>query len=37
MFQAAHMSKAGSVYDTQGEKAKKKPSMMLHSDPSILG
>ncbi|XP_073770772.1 GRB10-interacting GYF protein 1 isoform X4 [Danio rerio] len=37
MFQAAHISKGGSVYDTQGGKAKKKPSMMLHSDPSILG
>uniref|UniRef100_A0A8C2G745 GRB10 interacting GYF protein 1b n=2 Tax=Cyprinus carpio TaxID=7962 RepID=A0A8C2G745_CYPCA len=37
MFQAAHMSKGGSMYDTQGGKAKKKPSMMLHSDPSILG
>ncbi|XP_059394475.1 GRB10-interacting GYF protein 1-like [Carassius carassius] len=37
MFQAAHMSKGGSVYDTQGVKTKKKPSMMLHSDPSILG
>ncbi|XP_050976912.1 GRB10-interacting GYF protein 1 isoform X1 [Labeo rohita] len=37
MFQAAHMNKGGSVYDTQGGKAKKKPSMMLHSDPSILG
>uniref|UniRef100_A0A8C1GPG4 GRB10 interacting GYF protein 1b n=1 Tax=Cyprinus carpio TaxID=7962 RepID=A0A8C1GPG4_CYPCA len=37
MFQAAHMSKGGSVYDTQGGKTKKKPSMMLHSDPSILG
>uniref|UniRef100_A0A673LH20 PERQ amino acid-rich with GYF domain-containing protein 1-like n=1 Tax=Sinocyclocheilus rhinocerous TaxID=307959 RepID=A0A673LH20_9TELE len=37
MFQAAHMSKGGSVYDTQGGKAKRKPSMMLHSDPSILG
>ncbi|XP_051540014.1 GRB10-interacting GYF protein 1-like isoform X2 [Myxocyprinus asiaticus] len=37
MFQAAHMSKGSSLYDTQGGKAKKKPSMMLHSDPSILG
>uniref|UniRef100_A0A673KE22 GRB10 interacting GYF protein 1b n=1 Tax=Sinocyclocheilus rhinocerous TaxID=307959 RepID=A0A673KE22_9TELE len=37
MFQAAHMSKGGSVYDTQGGKTNKKPSMMLHSDPSILG
>ncbi|TRY99557.1 hypothetical protein DNTS_005752 [Danionella cerebrum] len=37
MFQAAHMNKGSSVYDTQGGKAKKKPSMMLHSDPSILG
>ncbi|XP_051541511.1 GRB10-interacting GYF protein 1-like isoform X2 [Myxocyprinus asiaticus] len=37
MFQAAHMSKGGSLYDTQGGKAKKKSSMMLHSDPSILG
>ncbi|KAM6970007.1 LOW QUALITY PROTEIN: GRB10-interacting GYF protein 1-like [Aplochiton taeniatus] len=37
MFQqAAHMGKSG-VYDTQGGKMKKKPSMMLHSDPSILG
>lgn len=37
MFQAAHMNKGSSMYDTQGGKAKKKPSMMLHSDPSILG
>uniref|UniRef100_A0A672KHH3 GRB10 interacting GYF protein 1 n=1 Tax=Sinocyclocheilus grahami TaxID=75366 RepID=A0A672KHH3_SINGR len=37
MFQAAHMSKGGSVYDTQGGKTNKKPSMMLQSDPSILG
>ncbi|KAK7120440.1 hypothetical protein R3I94_020438 [Phoxinus phoxinus] len=37
MFQAAHMSKGSSVFDTQGGKAKKKPSMMLHTDPSILG
>ncbi|XP_057177307.1 GRB10-interacting GYF protein 1 [Triplophysa rosa] len=37
MYQAAHMNKGSSMYDTQGGKAKKKPSMMLHSDPSILG
>ncbi|XP_077098932.1 GRB10-interacting GYF protein 1 isoform X3 [Siphateles boraxobius] len=37
MFQAAHTSKGSSVFDTQGGKAKKKPSMMLHTDPSILG
>lgn len=37
MFQAAHMNKGGSVYDTQGGKAKKKSSMMFPSDPSILG
>ncbi|XP_023646239.1 GRB10-interacting GYF protein 1 isoform X3 [Paramormyrops kingsleyae] len=36
MFQAAHMGKGG-VYDGQGSKMKKKQSMMLHSDPSILG
>lgn len=36
MFQANHMSKAG-LYDNQGGKMKKKPPMMLHSDPSILG
>lgn len=36
MFQANHMGKAG-LYDNQGGKMKKKPSMMLHSDPSILG
>lgn len=36
MFQANHMGK-GSLYDNQGGKMKKKPSMMLHSDPSILG
>ncbi|XP_028811511.1 GRB10-interacting GYF protein 1 isoform X2 [Denticeps clupeoides] len=36
MFQAAHASKAGMGYD-QGRKLKKKPAMMLHSDPSILG
>ncbi|XP_072514381.1 GRB10-interacting GYF protein 1 isoform X5 [Salminus brasiliensis] len=37
MFQAAHVSKSSSMYDSQGGKMKKKPSMMLHSDPSILG
>ncbi|KAG9346621.1 hypothetical protein JZ751_006932, partial [Albula glossodonta] len=36
VFQAAHTGKGG-VYDTQGGKMKKKPPMMLHSDPSILG
>ncbi|XP_014913256.1 PERQ amino acid-rich with GYF domain-containing protein 1 isoform X1 [Poecilia latipinna] len=36
MFQANHMGKAG-LYDNQGGKMKKKPPMMLHSDPSILG
>lgn len=36
MFQANHMSKSG-LYDNQGGKMKKKPPMMLHSDPSILG
>ncbi|XP_030648500.1 GRB10-interacting GYF protein 1 isoform X2 [Chanos chanos] len=36
MFQAAHMGKTG-VYDGQGGKLKKKQTMMLHSDPSILG
>ncbi|XP_017283463.1 GRB10-interacting GYF protein 1 isoform X2 [Kryptolebias marmoratus] len=36
MFQANHMGKA-SLYDNQGGKMKKKQSMMLHSDPSILG
>ncbi|XP_066506630.1 LOW QUALITY PROTEIN: GRB10-interacting GYF protein 1 [Hoplias malabaricus] len=37
MFQSAHMNKSSSMYDSQGGKMKKKPSMMLHSDPSILG
>uniref|UniRef100_A0A8B9GQ27 GRB10 interacting GYF protein 1b n=1 Tax=Astyanax mexicanus TaxID=7994 RepID=A0A8B9GQ27_ASTMX len=37
MFQAAHVNKSSSMYDSQGGKMKKKPSMMLHSDPSILG
>ncbi|MCI4387962.1 hypothetical protein PGIGA_G00079990 [Pangasianodon gigas] len=37
VFQSSHMSKSGSMYDSQGGKMKKKPSMMLHSDPSILG
>uniref|UniRef100_A0A8C9T509 GRB10 interacting GYF protein 1 n=1 Tax=Scleropages formosus TaxID=113540 RepID=A0A8C9T509_SCLFO len=37
MFQSAHMGKVG-VYDGQsGKMMKKKQSMMLHSDPSILG
>ncbi|XP_064181697.1 GRB10-interacting GYF protein 1 isoform X1 [Anguilla rostrata] len=36
VFQAAHAGKGG-VYDTQAGKLKKKPPMMLHSDPSILG
>lgn len=36
MFQASHSGKGG-VYDPQGAKMKKKPNMMLHSDPSILG
>ncbi|XP_058480118.1 GRB10-interacting GYF protein 1 isoform X2 [Solea solea] len=36
MFQANHIGKAG-LYDNQGGKMKKKPPMMLHSDPSILG
>ncbi|XP_035391746.1 GRB10-interacting GYF protein 1 isoform X1 [Electrophorus electricus] len=36
VFQSAHVSKSGSMYDSQGGKMKKKP-MMLHSDPSILG
>ncbi|XP_036404671.1 GRB10-interacting GYF protein 1 [Megalops cyprinoides] len=36
VFQAAHAGKGG-VYDPQGGKMKKKPPMMLHSDPSILG
>ncbi|KAF5889723.1 PERQ amino acid-rich with GYF domain-containing protein 1-like, partial [Clarias magur] len=36
VFQTGHMSKSGSLYDSQGGKMKKKPSMMLHSDPSIL-
>ncbi|XP_028839217.1 GRB10-interacting GYF protein 1 isoform X2 [Denticeps clupeoides] len=36
MFQASHIGKGG-LYDAQGGKMKKKPSMMLHSDPSILG
>ncbi|KAL4631123.1 PERQ amino acid-rich with GYF domain-containing protein 1-like isoform X1 [Arapaima gigas] len=35
MFQSAHMGKVG-MYDGQGGKMKKKQSMMLHSDPSIL-
>ncbi|XP_062869751.1 GRB10-interacting GYF protein 1 isoform X2 [Trichomycterus rosablanca] len=37
MFQTGHMNKGGSMYDNQGGKMKKKPSMMLHTDPSILG
>lgn len=37
MFQASHVNKSSSMYDSQGGKMKKKPSMMLHSDPSILG
>lgn len=37
VFQTSHISKSGSMYDSQGGKMKKKPSMMLHSDPSILG
>ncbi|XP_017579429.1 GRB10-interacting GYF protein 1 isoform X3 [Pygocentrus nattereri] len=37
MFQAAHVNKSSSMYDSQAAKMKKKPSMMLHSDPSILG
>ncbi|KAG7465303.1 hypothetical protein MATL_G00174930 [Megalops atlanticus] len=36
VFQAAHAGKGG-VYDPQRGKMKKKPPMMLHSDPSILG
>ncbi|KAJ8389308.1 hypothetical protein AAFF_G00121730 [Aldrovandia affinis] len=36
VFQAAHAGKGG-VYDSVGGKMKKKPAMMLHSDPSILG
>ncbi|XP_047462342.1 GRB10-interacting GYF protein 1 isoform X2 [Mugil cephalus] len=36
MFQANHMGKAG-LFDNQGGKMKKKQSVMLHSDPSILG
>lgn len=37
VFQTSHVSKSGSVYDGQGGKMKKKPNMMLQSDPSILG
>ncbi|KAI4899453.1 hypothetical protein NFI96_022223 [Prochilodus magdalenae] len=37
MFQSAHVNKSSSMYDSQAAKMKKKPSMMLHSDPSILG
>lgn len=37
VFQTSHVSKSGSVYDGQGGKMKKKPSVTLHSDPSILG
>uniref|UniRef100_A0A4W5QGQ1 GRB10 interacting GYF protein 1 n=1 Tax=Hucho hucho TaxID=62062 RepID=A0A4W5QGQ1_9TELE len=36
MFQAAQMGKGG-MYDSQAAKMKKKQTMMLHSDPSILG
>ncbi|XP_076131454.1 GRB10-interacting GYF protein 1 isoform X1 [Alosa pseudoharengus] len=36
MFQASHSGKGG-VYDSQASKMKKKPNMMIHSDPSILG
>ncbi|XP_063059331.1 GRB10-interacting GYF protein 1 isoform X2 [Engraulis encrasicolus] len=36
MFQASQAGKGG-MYDSQANKMKKKPSMMLHSDPSILG
>ncbi|KAJ8008412.1 hypothetical protein DPEC_G00104550 [Dallia pectoralis] len=36
MFQAAQMSKGG-MYDSQGSMKKKKPPVMQHSDPSILG
>ncbi|KAJ7996575.1 hypothetical protein DPEC_G00238490 [Dallia pectoralis] len=36
MFQTARMGKGG-MYDSQAAKTKKKQSMMLHSDPSILG
>ncbi|XP_053500965.1 GRB10-interacting GYF protein 1 isoform X2 [Ictalurus furcatus] len=37
VFQPSHMSKSGNMYDGQVGKMKKKPSVMLHSDPSILG
>ncbi|KAI1902563.1 hypothetical protein AGOR_G00017170 [Albula goreensis] len=36
MFHTAHVGKGG-TYDSQSGKMKKKQSMMLHSDPSILG
>ncbi|XP_047660561.1 GRB10-interacting GYF protein 1 isoform X6 [Tachysurus fulvidraco] len=36
-LQTSHVSKSGSMYDSQGGKMKKKPSLMLHTDPSILG
>ncbi|XP_068611768.1 GRB10-interacting GYF protein 1 [Brachionichthys hirsutus] len=36
MFQVSHLGKAG-LYDNQAGKMKKKPPMMLHADPSILG
>lgn len=36
MFQANHMGKGG-LYDNQGGKMKKKPLVMPHQDPSILG
>ncbi|XP_041707033.2 GRB10-interacting GYF protein 1-like isoform X2 [Coregonus clupeaformis] len=36
MFQAAQMG-TGGMYDSQAAKMKKKQTMMLHSDPSILG
>ncbi|KAF7700899.1 GRB10-interacting GYF protein 1 isoform X1 [Silurus meridionalis] len=36
VFQTNHMSKSSSMYNSQGGKMKK-PSTMLHSDPSVIG